>query len=129
MVVDDPNLIRAIRQVSPSLVAKPPGLLLIFTDLEIARRTAGKLGDVCGLIDAGAAAENATLAFTSQGLGSGFARSNVDIAIREILDLPQTYRCEVVMPFGFPEENLPPPVKRRDDADLVFHNRFGEKWS
>jgi len=72
MVVDDPRIIKVIRQVSPSLIAKPPGLLLIMTDMEIARRTAGKLGSVCGLIDAGATAENATLAFTALGLGSGF---------------------------------------------------------
>jgi nitroreductase len=128
MVVDDPRLIKVIRQVSPSLIAKPPALLLILTDLAIARRTAGKLGDICGFIDSGAAAENATLACTALGLGSGFARSNVDAAIREVLDLPDSYRCDVVMPFGYPEDNLPPPVKRRQDADLVFHDKFGEKW-
>jgi nitroreductase len=129
MVVDDPRTIKVIRQVSPSLIAKPPALLLIMTDLDIARRTAGNLGDVCGLIDAGAVAENATLACTALGLGSGFARSNVNSAIREILDLPSSYRCEVVMPFGFPEENQPPPVKRRKDADLAFHNSFRESWA
>jgi len=50
------------------------------------------------------------------------------VALREILGLPENYRCEVVMPFGFPDENQPPPVKRRKDADLVFHNSFGSRW-
>ena len=31
LVVDDPNVIRAVRQISPSLLADPPMIFIIFT--------------------------------------------------------------------------------------------------
>ena len=71
-VVDDPGVIHAMWQISPSLQAKAPILIIIYSDLEIARTTIGRVGDRSAAVDAGAAGENVLLAATALGLGSQF---------------------------------------------------------
>jgi nitroreductase len=36
MIVDDPRVIRAVKQVSAALLADPPALLVLFTDVRMA---------------------------------------------------------------------------------------------
>ncbi len=55
LVVKDRKTIRMVRQVSPGILGTPTALLVVFTDLEVAKEL-GRLGSICATIDAGAAA-------------------------------------------------------------------------
>jgi hypothetical protein len=85
IVVDDPRVIQAIRQISPSLQSSPPLLIVIYSDLEMAHASVGQVGDRCTAVDAGAAGENVLLAATALGLGAQFTMISAMSGIRTIL--------------------------------------------
>ena len=55
MVVDDPRVIAAIRQISAALLADPPALLILMTDVQMAVDRVGRVGELSSMIDSGAA--------------------------------------------------------------------------
>lgn len=129
IVVKNPRTVKMIQQVAPGFFGNPPAALVIYTDLEIATRELGKLGrEVCSLIDAGAAAENVVLAATSLGLGACFVKSYSEIGVREILNLPQNCRTEIIVSIGYPARNQPPAVHPRAGARTVYRERYGQRW-
>lgn len=126
IVVDDPRVIKAIQQISPSLQTKAPLLLVIYSDLEIAHSSVGLVGDRCTAVDAGAAGENVLLAATALGLGAQFTMISAMTGIRTILGLPPHCRVDLVIPIGHPERTLPPlSAEKPNPAQRVFHNQFG----
>ncbi|HUK51589.1 MAG TPA: nitroreductase family protein [Terriglobales bacterium] len=127
MVVNDMKTIRLIKQVSPGIQGNPTALMVVFTDLEVTKEL-GRLGDVCATIDAGAAAENVTLAATDMGLGSCFTKSYSEIGVKEILNIPETCRTEIMLQLGYVGEEQSRPTKARKGADAVHLNRFGRIW-
>ena len=124
IVVDDPALISAIRQISPSLLAEPPLLIIIFTDLSVASDKVGRVAERCSAVDAGAAGENVLLAATALGLGSQFTMISTMAGIQTILGLPDHFRVDLIIPVGQPATN-PKSVKHHRDANRVYHNHFG----
>jgi len=124
IVVDDPRVIRAIRQISPSLLADPPVLIIVFTDMKVALSNVGRVGERASLVDAGAAGENVLLAATALGLGSQFAMISAMTGIQTILGLPEHCRVDVIIPVGHPP-SPPKSVKAPKKANLVYHNQYG----
>jgi nitroreductase len=124
ILVDDPKIIRAIRMISPSLLANPPVLLIIFTDLSVATERTGRVGEISALVDAGAAGENVLLAATALGLGSQFTMISAQAGIRVILGLPEHARVDVIIPLGLPDGPVR-SVKAVPGANVVHHNQFG----
>ena len=96
---------------------------MIFTDLEVTREL-GKLGNVCATIDAGAAAENVALAATDLHLGACFTKSYSETGVKEILNIPDGYRTEVMLQLGYPRKDQPRSMRPREGADATYHNRF-----
>ena len=95
IVIDDANVIRAVRRVSPSLLADPPLLFIVFTDLEVALHRTGKVAEFSSLVDSGAAGENVLLAATALGLGSQFTMiSTTVVAPSPIARMPMTPRLK-----------------------------------
>jgi nitroreductase len=127
MVVRDPKTIRLIRQVSPGILGMPTALLLIFTDFEVSKEL-GRLGSVCATIDAGAAAENVALAAVDLGIGACFTKSYSEVGVKEILNIPDTCRTEVMLQLGHPSNEQPRPMKPRRGADSVYLDRYGRSW-
>lgn len=125
ILIDDPRLIRAVRLISPSLIANPPVLLIIFTDLKVALERTGKVAEISSLVDSGAAGENVLLAATALGLGSQFTMISVQAGIRRILDLPDHCRVDVIIPLGLPAGPVR-SVKAPASANLCYHNQFGK---
>jgi nitroreductase len=126
MVVDDPRVIRAIRQISPALMANAPCLLIVMTDIAAAIERVGRVGEASSLIDSGAAGENAWLAAIEAGLASQFTMISAMPGIGTILGLPDTFRVDLIMPLGYPAASGGGgrrPVRRRSPA--VHHNQFG----
>ncbi len=128
MIVDDEKIIRVLRQFSPGILGEPVAVLVIYTDMTIARRN-GKLSEVCATIDAGAAAENVVLEATELGLGSCFTKSYSEAAVKELLGIPESFRTEVIIQLGYPREGQPSPVHRKSEGRITEFNRFGNRWS
>ena len=128
MVIDDPRVIRSVRQISPSLLANPPLLIIVMTDLKVAIEDTGPLAEFSAYVDSGAAGENILLAATDFGLGSQFTMIPTMAGIREVLGLPERYRVDLIIPIGYPEDNLASGVKAKKSANTVFRNKFGEPY-
>src|SRR5439155_23233280 len=76
IVVTDRNMVKTVRDVTPSFLANAVAIIAICTDLERAEASMGRQGrDILSLLDAGAAAENVALAAPALGLGVSFVRS------------------------------------------------------
>ena len=127
MLIDDPKVIRAVRLVSPSLLADPPLLLVIFTDLLVATERTGRVGEIAALVDSGAAGENVLLAATALGLGSQFTMISTQAGIRVILGLPEHSRVDVIIPLGFADGPVR-SVKTVPGANQIHHNQFGRHY-
>jgi nitroreductase len=127
IVVDDLRVIKSIRQLSPSLVADPPLLIVVVTDLKVAIEDTGPLAEWSAYVDSGAAGENILLAAADLGLGSQFTMIPVMAGIREILGLPSKYRVDLIIPIGYPKNPVKSP-KAQKNANSVYHNKFGESF-
>lgn len=108
MIVDDPKVIRAVRMISAALLANPPALLILLTDTRMAVERVGRIAHLSSAIDSGAAGENVWLLATQLGLGTQFTMVSSMAGIRTILDLPEHFRVDLIMPVG-----LPAPIARR----------------
>ena len=112
VVVTDPDLMRTLRQVTPSFLANAPTAIVICTDLERAEASMGVQGrDVLSLVDAGAAAENIALAAVALGLATCFVRSANDVALQEVLGLPHNVRPDILFALGPPAPPPSAPIK------------------
>lgn len=125
MIVDDPRVIRAVRQISPALQADPPALIIIITDVAMAIERVGPVGEASSLIDSGAAGENAWLAAIDAGLASGFTMISAMAGIRTILRLPAQMRVDLILPVGFPAPTAGPASGRRRPT-RPRRNQFGD---
>ena len=124
IVVDDPRVIRAIKQIHPALLGTPPVLLVIVTNVRMAVQRVGRIGQSSSLIDSGAAGENVLLAATDLGLGSQFTMISAMAGIRRVLDLPDHYRVDLMIPVGLAVESAT-TVKSARATSTVHHNQHG----
>jgi nitroreductase len=127
IVVSEPAMVRTVRQVTPSFLANATAIIVICTDLERAETAMGRQGrDILSLLDAGAAAENVALAAPALDVGVSFVRSANDAALREILDLPERVRHDILIGVGHPAPT--PSPSPRMQKPVVFRDRFGQPW-
>jgi hypothetical protein len=128
LVVTEPNLVRTVRQVTPSFLANAPAVIIICTDLDRAEALMGIQGrDVLSLVDAGAAAENMALAAVALGLATCFVRCSNDVALRQVLDIPMNVRPDILVAVGHPAAAPSAPVK--NPPAVVYRNGFGKVWN
>ena len=128
IVVADPALVTTVRQVTPSFLANASAIIVICTDLERAEAAMGRQGrDILSLLDSGAAAENVALAAPALGLGVSFVRSANDAALREVLELPEQVRPDILIGVGRPAATPSPSV--RAPEPVVFRDRYGSAWA
>lgn len=127
VVVTDAAVLRTLRAVTPGLQAIAPAVLAICTDIAVAAEQLGCHGrDISSLIDVGAAAENVALAAVALGLGTSFARSCTDAAVRVVLGLPEHVRPDLLVAVGHPAPT--PSRAMRRPPPVVYHDRFGVAW-
>jgi nitroreductase len=127
IVVSDPRLVKTVRDVTPSFLANAVAIIVVCTDLDRAEASMGRQGrEILSLLDAGAAAENVALAAPALGVGISFVRSVNDSALREVLDLPEHVRPDILIGVGHPAATPSPAAPRR--PAVVFRDRFGEDW-
>lgn len=110
MVRNDEERIEIVRKISPGFLSNARPAILIYTDLHVVYKGLGELGrDVCSIIDA-RAAENMELAALKFGLGTCFTKSYSEVGVKEILEIPENYRTEVMLQIGYPVKDAPPPA-------------------
>jgi len=127
IVIDDSRRVKLLRGVTPSMLANPPAVLVICTDLHKALEVMGVQGrDVLSLLDAGAAAENVALQAVELGLGVSFVRSATEEAAKRVLEIPERYRIDMIIGIGYKSRDRPPPMKGWKPT--VHHNTHGEGW-
>jgi nitroreductase len=125
-VLDGPNpAAKAINNAPVAIVACAEPGLSGYTKVEPRRQVTDK-GDSWYLYDVALAMQNLTLAARSLGLGTVHVGSFNAGTVAEILGVPPNFRVVVMMPLGYPETE-PAPRPRRELAELVFRDRFGEK--
>ena len=124
VVVDDPHILKMIISVSPGINGKPPCLLVLCSDQELAMRKGGKLGrEYLALMDVCMAAENIMLVATDIGLGTCAVKSFEASLVQRILNLPEFIQPELIISIGYSNENVAAP-KRRPLEEVVFHNTW-----
>lgn len=127
VVVTDTRLVKTVRQVTPSFLANAGAIIVVCTDLDRAEASMGRQGrEILSLLDAGAAAENVALAAPALRVGISFVRSVNDSALREVLDLPESVRPDILIGVGHPAPRPSPAAPRR--PPVVFRDRFGNPW-
>jgi nitroreductase len=127
IVIDDPRVIRAIKQIHPAMLGSPPLVLVIATNLSLAERRVGRVGRLSSLIDSGAAGENVLLAATELGLGSQFTMISAMAGIRRVLSLPDDYRVDLIIPVGVPGKRTI-TTKSANSTWPVHHNQHGNPY-
>jgi nitroreductase len=83
-------------------------------------------GEYWFMFDIGIAMQNLMLAATSQGLGSVHLGLFDSHKVSSILELPDNYCVVEMAPIGYPEYQ-PNPRPRKALADIVYHEKFGQK--
>jgi len=127
VVVDDPGLMRTLRQACPGFINNAPAAIAICSDLEVCRQTAGRTGvDGVSRVDAGTAAAHLSLAAPALGVGICFVMSFGAGAVRVILDLPEHVRPEILVAVGIPAAS--PSRAAKAIPGIVHHNAFGTPW-
>ncbi len=126
MIVDDREVIQAIRKIHPAMQSDPPVLLVIMTDTELALERVGRVGLESSRIDSGAAGENAWLAAIDEGLATGFTMISAMPGIQTVLGLPERMRVDLIMPLGYRAGSLRAGAPRRAAA-RVHRNQYGRR--
>ncbi len=127
VVVQDEKIKRLIYQVSPGMFQRPPLIILICSDLQLA--IDHQLGEDKStfLMDVGKAAQNMALAAHSLGLATGPVTSFSQTAVSRILNLPGTYVPHMFLCLGHaapvPQFNVR-AWQRITWRDLTFYDRF-----
>jgi nitroreductase len=127
VVVTDPRIVATLREVMPSFISNARACVVVCTDLALSEQLMGERGrDVVSRIDAGTAAENIALAAVELGLGVCFSQSSTEAAVREVLELPEHVRPDIVVAVGRPAATPSTAIRMR--PPIVDRDRFGNGW-
>ena len=95
-------------------------------------RAGFKKGEVCTnkgdwyMFDCGLTTQNLCLAAHAEGLGTVIVGLFDAAKAGEVLKVPQGKAVVAITPLGFPEK-IPSPPKRKEIAEFVYHESYGER--
>jgi nitroreductase len=124
IVVTDPTVKEMVRKVSPGIFATPAAFIVICAEKA---PDAGDWDEWTYLADCAVAAQNIMLAAHALGLGSCIAISYARTALKEILDIPDQVKPELIVTLGYPAED-PSPPPRLPLSQIVFADEYGKGW-
>ncbi|MCS7139541.1 MAG: nitroreductase family protein [Candidatus Nezhaarchaeota archaeon] len=128
IVIKDKQLIKLVKAFSPGMFSEPPVLIVVCSDRKEAYERGGVLGrDYLCVVDCAMACQNMLLAAHALGLGACVIKSFNELALREILELPPSLIPELIVALGYPAER-PTPPPRKGLGDIVFLNKYGQRW-
>lgn len=105
----------------------PYGKFLSRVPMAIAILSSEKESDLW-LVDGSAATENLMLAGTYYGLGTCWIAESDNDEIKKILNVPNDFHIITITPLGYPQI-VPKPPERKKLEDLVYNEKFGEKYN
>ena len=80
------------------------------------------------MADCAIATQNICLAAHSLNIGSCVVISFADIALKEILSIPENVEPYLLVTLGHPAED-PEPPPRRPISEIAFRNDYGKEWN
>lgn len=126
VIVDDPDVMTAARQVLPGFINNAPAMVVHCTDTVRAKQVLGPRGEeLTTRLDAGAACAHLALFAQTLGLGVCTVTSWTEHAVQALLDLPSHIRPDVTVAVGYVPPK-PPPAARAFRTGLHL-NRFGSE--
>jgi nitroreductase len=78
--------------------------------------------------DAAIACQNIALAAHALGIGSCIIASFTDVALRTILNMPDSVSPYLMVTLGYPDES-PEPPPRLPIAEIAFVDEYGKEWA
>ncbi len=120
---NDPKSISDIRIVSPGMLGNPKGIICICSNRKKAFKRAGESGKTLALMDCAMAAQNIMLRAFDLGLGTCVIRSFNQIAVRELLAIPEHIHPELLITIGYPAHKPPTPKRSKD---VIFWEKYTE---
>jgi nitroreductase len=131
LIVRDPETIRRVRTVSPGMLAPPPAMIVIITNLEVAARESLQMEhDRANWMDVGTAAMNMMNMAHALGIGTCPVTSFSQSGAAVMLDLPPHLIPEWILIAGHPKPQqrslragAPKPLRARD---LTYWERVGQ---
>jgi nitroreductase len=79
------------------------------------------------IADAAIATENIALASHALGIGSCMVASFADLAVRELLEIPELVTPLLLITLGYPDESPEPPPRLPID-EIAFLDEYGKAW-
>jgi len=125
LVVQDPRILNMITAVSPGYLTKAPLAIFICSDYSRGLDMPDWRRDFVAAHDTGCAAENIALAAIALGLGSCFVKAFSEVALKQILKIPDHMRIQIMIAIGYPEPTNAKSVKR--EPEPIFLNQFGHE--
>ena len=109
IAVQDPELIRLIRMVSPGMFQDPQAIIVICIDWDAVERENFSETEKTPYIDVGSQMQTMMLAAHSIGIGSGPVTSFSREAVRVILNIPPNLEPFLMVTLGYaaPKKQLP----------------------
>lgn len=129
LVVRDTERIRLVESLAPGVLATPPVMIAICTDLEIAERRGVRVDlHASVFIDVGTAAMSMMVQAHGLGLGTCPVRAFSQGGVRTVLDLPPQARPELLLLVGHPARPNAGLPRRRGPSpklrELAFWGRY-----
>ena len=125
LVITDKEKINNLKECTPYTFNAPVILAICYDkDVSWKRKYDGKDE---GVIDAGIVITHMMLQITELGLASTIVGAFEPTKAREILDIPENYALENLLPFGYPAPDGTPSPKhfdRKNIEEIVYWNKF-----
>ena len=109
----DPPTLRVLRMVSPGMIPRPTAAIVVCVDRGLAAEYGFPPAAPGPWIDVGTATATILLAAQAVGIGAGPVSSFSRAAVGVVLDLPASWRAELIVCLGHPAADQPAPMQRQ----------------
>ena len=125
IVVTSPSRKKLILNFCPGIFDVPAAMILVCAESK--QKCIKNATHLIFMADCAIAAQNIALAAHSFGIGSCIVASFADIALKELVELPETINPYIMLTLGYPDEK-PAPPPRLPITDIAYRNEYGKEW-
>lgn len=132
IVVDEPDLRSEVARAAMAkelgfnkFIDQAPLLLVVVREKgKLISRVGGTIKDKdYSLIDLGIAVENICLQACAEGLGTCIIGWFNEKKVKELLDIPESRRAELIITLGYPSGKQR-PKRRKEAGDVISYNKY-----
>lgn len=128
VVVTDKNKIQKLAEAAQqNFVAEAPAVIVVCSDIKLVMMAYGKRGYRYSRQQAGAAIQNILLKITELGLASCWIGAFSDLAVRNILAIPDEIELEAILPVAHKAWVREAKRKAADLKNILFFDKYGNK--